>query len=296
MSSLLSRFLRREDSRRRHRPRHRHPKAIDSHDARAFPLGTLRARLARLVLGGAAVALLVAAAASARELETKDRGLLPTGTVGVVVVDLSLSIADEDYHSVRRALRTLVDENARVGLVVFSDVPYELLPPGTPASELRPMLRLLVPQELGRTPLNPWTQTFRGGTRISSALELARTMLERDAVERGSILLVSDLETAPDDIPALARTVQSLRESSIELRAVGLAPSSDARLIFGGLLEANQFDAPAGTEDEFLSSSEATSRVPQTLLVLGLCFFLALAAHERFGGRLGLGRAPGGAA
>ena len=153
------------------------------------------------------------------------------------------------------------------------------------------MLRLLVPQELGRTPLNPWTQTFRGGTRISSALELARTMLERDAVERGSILLVSDLETAPDDIPALARTVQSLRESSIELRAVGLAPSSDARLIFGGLLEANQFDAPAGTEDEFLSSSEATSRVPQTLLVLGLCFFLALAAHERFGGRLGLGRA-----
>jgi hypothetical protein len=278
-------FLRRKGGR---------PKGIDSHDARAFPVGTLRARLARLVLGGAAIALLVAAAASARELETKDRGLLPTGTVGVVVLDLSLSIADQDYHLVRSALRRLMAENARVGLVVFSDVPYELLPPGTPASELRPMLRLLVPQELGRAPVNPWTQTFRGGTRISAALELARGMLERDRVERGSILLVSDLETAPDDIPALARTVQALRVSSIELRAVGLAPSSDARLIFGGLLERNEFDAPASVDDdEFLSSSEATSRVPETLLVLGLLFFVALAAHERFGGRLGLGRAQG---
>ena len=158
------------------------------------------------------------------------------------------------------------------------------------------MLRLLVPQELGRAPVNPWTQTFRGGTRISAALDLARAMLERDGVERGSILLVSDLETAPDDVPALARTVQALRVSSIELRAVGLAPSSDARLIFSGLLERNQFEAPTAAEEEFLSSSEATSRVPETLLVLGLLFFVALGAHERFGGRLGLGRAQGGAA
>ena len=68
----------------------------------------------------------------------------------MVVVDLSLSIADEDYHTVRRAFRRLVAENASIGLVVFSDVPYELLPPGTPASELEPMLRLLVPPGSGR--------------------------------------------------------------------------------------------------------------------------------------------------
>ena len=63
------------------------------------------------------------------------------------------------------------------------------------------MLRLLIAPRLGPV-MNPWTQTFSAGTRISSALELAKSMLERDEVDKGSILLVSDLETAPDDVPA----------------------------------------------------------------------------------------------
>jgi len=262
---------------------------IDSHDVRAFPSGARRTRLLRLAFAGAAVALLLAAASSARNLETRAHGLLPTGTVGVVVVDLSLSIVDEDYNVVRRALSTLIAEDARIGLVVFSDAPYELLPPGTPASEMRPMLRLLVPPRLG-PPVNPWTQTFRAGTRISSALELAREMLERDGVEKGSILLVSDLDTAPDDVPALARTVEELRRSAIELRVVPLAPSSDAQLLFGGLLEKDGFTAPSDLV-ETADSSVATTRVPLALLVLGGLFFIALAAHERFGARLALGLA-----
>ncbi|MGH3137438.1 MAG: vWA domain-containing protein [Gaiellaceae bacterium] len=276
----------------RHRLRFwaRSPSAIDSPDARAFPAGSRRTRLIRIAFAGAAVALLLAAASSARDLETKERGLLPTGTVGVVVVDLSLSIADEDYTIVRRALSTLIAEDARIGLVVFSDVPYELLPPGTPASEMRPMLRLLVPPRLG-PPVNPWTQTFRAGTRISAALELARTMLERDGVARGSILLVSDLDTAPDDIPALARTVEDLRRSAIELRVVPLAPSSDAQLLFEGLLETDRFAAPSDLI-ETAGSSVATTRLPLALLVLGGLLFIALAAHERFGSRLAIARAP----
>jgi len=262
---------------------------IDSLDARAFPAGARRTRLVRIAFAGAAVALLLAAASSARNLETRERGLLPTGTVGVAVVDLSLSILDEDYNTVRRALSTLIAEDARIGLVVFSDAAYELLPPGTPASEMRPMLRLLVPPRLG-PPVNPWTQTFRAGTRISSALELARAMLERDGVKKGSILLVSDLDTAPDDVPALARTVEALRGSEIELRVVALAPSSDAQLLFEGLLEKDRFAAPSDLV-ETAGSSVATTRVPLALLVLGGLFFVALAAHERFGVRLALGRA-----
>jgi len=239
------------------------------------------------VLGGAVVTLVVAAAASARDLETREEGLLPGGTVGVVVVDLSLSIADDDYYVVRRAFSRLIEEDARIGLVVFSDVPYELLPPGTAASQMRPMLRLLVPPKLG-PPVNPWSQTFRAGTRISTALELARGMLERDRVESGSILLVSDLETAPDDVPALARVVRQLSGSSIELRVVGVAPSSDARVIFEGLLEDGIFDAPSATDVEPVAASEASSSLPVLFLILGALFFLALAAHERFGGRLAL--------
>jgi hypothetical protein len=242
------------------------------------------------VLVLAAVALLAAAAASASDLESRERGLLPHGTVGIVVVDLSLSIAPEDYHTVRAAFRRLIDENAPIGLVVFSDVAYELLPPGTPAVEMRPMLRLLVPPRFGPA-INPWTETFRAGTRVSTALDLAREMLERDEVENGSILLVSDLETAPDDVPALGRTVQGIRDSDIELKVVAIAPSSDAVAIFGGLLQKDAFAAPLDSGDPLPPASEVRSELPTALLVLGALVFLALALHERVGGRLALPRA-----
>lgn len=275
-SSHLERFWRRRS------------RGVDSHDAGAFPGVARRTWFLRILFAAAAAALLLAAAASARNLDTREQGLLPSGTTGVVVVDLSLSIADEDYHEVRRVLRGLIEANSRIGLVVFSDVAYELLPPGTPASELRPMLRLLVPPRLG-SPVNPWTGTFRAGTRVSTALELAREIIERDRVSNPSILLVSDLETAPEDVPQLVETVDEIRRSSIALHVVGLAPSSDARLIFEGLLQRDQFTLPqGGSGDGPAPDYEATSTIPVALLVLGALFFLALAAHERFTGRLAL--------
>jgi len=269
--------------------RSRGRRVVDSHDAGAFPSVARRTWALRIVLAGAAAALLLAAAASARDLETRKPGVLPSGTTGMVVIDLSLSIADEDYHEVRRVVRGLLEEDARIGLVVFSDVAYELLPPGTPASELRPMLRLLVPPKLGPA-INPWTAAFRGGTRVSTALELARSILERDGVENASILLVSDLETAPDDVPTLVQTVDSIRRTNISLRVVGLAPSSDARTIFQGLLQQGEFRIPSepALGESTGSEDEATSSAPLALLVLGAFFFVALAAHERFAGRLAL--------
>ena len=264
-------------------------RGIDTHDAHAFSRATWRARLLPLVFGAAAVALVFAAISSARDLETRPPGLVPNGTTGVVVVDLSLSIEDEDYDAVRLALRRLIAENASIGLVVFSDIPYELLPPGTPASELRPMLRLLVPPKLG-PPVNPWSVTFRAGTKVSAALELARDMLERDGVESGSILLVSDLETAPDDVPSLSRVVASIRRSPIELRAYALAPSSDARLIFGGLLHEGAFELAPGDPNEEAEPQAASIPLSSSLLVLGALLFVALAAYERFGARVALTR------
>lgn len=274
---MWSRRLERLFSRRR--------AGIDTQDVGAFARPALRARFLRLSLATATLALVVVAAATARSLDTREEGLLPSGTTGVVVIDLSLSIADEDYGALRRALRRLIAEDASIGLVVFSDVAYELLPPGTPASELRPILRLLIPPRLG-TPVNPWTQTFRAGTRISTALELARGMLERDNVQAGSILLVSDLETAPDDVPAVARTVDALRRSSIELRVFGLAPSNDARVLFEGFLDKGAFAAPEDEGEEAASETSVEYRFPQRLILLGALFFVALAALERFGAGL----------
>jgi hypothetical protein len=237
----------------------------------------------------AALGLLGAAASSARGLDTRERGLLPSRSTGVVVLDLSLSIADEDYVQLRHVLRRLIAENSPIGLVVFSDVPYELLPPGTPASELRQMLRLLVVRELG-PPVTPWVGTFRSGTRVSAGLELAAAMLERDDVENGSILLVSDLETAPDDVPHLVRTLAEFRRAEIPLRVFPLAPSTDSRALFAGLLEKDAFAAPLDAADRDQVESEASSGRPTSLLVLGGLLFVALGLHERFGGRLSLPR------
>lgn len=263
--------------------------AVDTSDVAAFHGVARRTQLLRLAFGGAALALVAAAAASARDLETHEQGLLPSGSTGVIVVDLSLSIVDEGYRSVDHAFRRLIAEDASIGLVVFSDVAYELLPPGTPASELRPILRLLVPPRSG-TPVNPWTQTFRAGTRISTALELARSMLDRDHVENGSVLLVSDLETAPDDVPRLTSTLEGMRQDSISLHVVALGPSSDARQLFGEFLGADTFKPPSdpAAGDGQPLSREAVSKVPSALLLLGAFFFLALAAHELFAGRLRL--------
>lgn len=268
--------------------RRRGAAAVDTVDAGLLHASALRTRLLRVVTAAAAIVLLAAAAASARGLDVRSRGLLPTGSTGVIVLDLSLSIADEDYLTVRRALRSLIDANAPIGLVVFSDAPYELFPPGTPARELRPLLRLLVPSGTG-VPVNPWTQTFRAGTRISTALELAREMLRRDRVEDGSILLVSDLETAPDDVPALGLTLEAFRRESVRLRVVPLSPSSDALTIFGGFLRESDLEPSAGGGQRRLPSS-ARGELPVALLVLGGLFFGALASHERFAGRLALPR------
>lgn len=267
----------------------RRPAAVDSHDVGVLGSVINRTNLLRLVLAGGAVALVLAAVAAARDPATTERALIPPDRVGVVVLDLSLSITDDDYDAIRRTLRRLVAEEATIGLVVFSDVPYEMLPPGTPASELSPMLRLLVAPRLGPVQ-NPWTQTFRAGTRISVALGLARSALERDDVASGSILLVSDLETAPDDVPALANTIAEIDRAGIDLRVVPLAPSSDALNLFTGLLEEGALagfaqQAPDATRPD---AGSAGVGLPVTLLLLGALAFLALAAHERFAGRLAL--------
>ena len=267
------------------------PAAVDSHDVGALGSAIGRTTLLRLVLAGAAVALVLAAAAVAREPATSERALIPQDRVGVMVLDLSLSITDDDYTDIRRVLRRVVAEEASIGLVVFSDVPYELLPPGTPASELEPLLRLLVAPRLGPAQ-TPWTQTFRAGTRISVALDLARSLLERDRVANGSILLVSDLETAPDDVPALARTITEIDRAGIDLGVVPLSPSSDALSLFAGLLEE---DALAGFAQQTPDATRpdagsAAVGLPVALLVLGALVFVALAAHERFAGRLALPR------
>jgi hypothetical protein len=241
-----------------------------------------------VLFAGGAAALLVAAVVTARGLDPRDRSLLAASTTGVVVLDLSLSILDDQSGVVRATLQQLVDSDARVGLVVFSDVPYELLPPGTPAKELRPVIRLLTPNRSGDV-VTPWSDTFRSGTRISAALELAQDMLEGDRVRDGSILLVSDLETAPDDVPATARVLRAIQREGTPVRLLALGPSSDARALFGGILGPKAFtplvDGPVRQAEP---PDESRRPLPRTLLLVAVLFLVALAGHERYAGRLAL--------
>ena len=268
-------------------PRRR--RAVESGDALTLTFARRRTLALRIVLAGAALALLAAAAASARHLDVRERGFLPRGSTGVVVLDLSLSIEEKSYPDVQRAIRRLLKADAPVGLVVFSDVPYELLPPGTPASELKPLLRVLAPTGTG-TPQNPWWQSFRAGTRISSALDLARGMLIRDKVKDGYIVLVSDLETAPEDVEVVSRSLRRLQQEHVDVRLIPLAASSDGIELFQGILGKHAFVGlpEVQSQVEQALSAKATSPVPTALLVLGGLLFLVLALHEGFAGRLAL--------
>jgi hypothetical protein len=260
--------------------------AVYSHDTGPLRVASLRTRIVRLVLVVAAVALLAAAAASARSLQVQPAGLLPTGTTGVVIVDLSLSIGDDNLQDVRRALRRVMNSNEPIGFVVFSDVPYELLPPGTPAKEIRPILRLLAPER--GTLSHPWQQAYRAGTKISQALELAGDMLRRDRISPGSILLLSDLDTAPVDFDKLARTLQVLKRE-FTVRVVPLSPTSDGRRLFGGSLGESAFLEPSRLRGEPVDATVGIrGGTPLWLLIFGGLCFVALALHERFGARLAL--------
>jgi len=265
--------------------------AVDIHDVGTMRRVVLRTRLVRAVLVVAAVALLAGAAASARGLDAGRSDGLPRAS-GIVVIDLSLSIGRQDYQVIRSTLRRLIADNGSVGVVMFSDVPYEMLPPGSPASELQPLLRLLQPRKETKNdpgiPANPWSQTFSAGTRISSALELAHDMFVRDGIQNGSILLLSDLVTAPEDVPRLARTLQGLQDASIDVKVVPLTPLRDGRTIFEGLLGKQALIPPSRIASAEPLPTDAPTGLPVALLVLGALVLVLLAAHERFAGRLGL--------
>lgn len=269
-------------------------RSIPSSDARLLRRAVLRTRLVGLVLAVAACALLGAAFASARGLDQQRTGLVPAGTSTVVVLDLSLSIGDRDYRVARAVIERLIKARTPVGLVVFSDVPYELFPPRTPANELRPLLRLLTPSANGHLPPNPWNANFTAGTLISAALQLAHQALVRNGIRDGTVLLVSDLQTAPTDYDTLTQTLTRLRRSTT-VRVVPLSPSSDGVKLFQSSLGPEAFvngiePSPGGVPRVELV---LRGRAPIGLIVAGALLLAALAGHERFAGRLALPRGAG---
>ena len=123
--------------------------AVPSADIGALAPYARRTRRLRAALAAVLVGLLIAAVLLARGSDDTPSRLLPPGTSGIVVIDVSRSVDGQTYEPIANVLQQLIALREPVGVVAFSDVAYQLLPPGSPSRELRPLLRLFTPEQSG---------------------------------------------------------------------------------------------------------------------------------------------------
>jgi hypothetical protein len=200
-----------------------------------------RTRLVRLALGLALVACAAAAFVSVPRPE--GRRFLPSTTVTIVVLDLSSSIRPQSFQLIHQTLQGLIGTGGRFGVVLYSDVAYEALPPGTPASELTRFARFFAEENAQRVaadgipiPRTPWEQWFSAGTNISAGLRLAARQLQEAHVENGGVALFSDLADDPNDLTSLAETIALYVDRKLPLRVIALDPAPENLAFFQELL------------------------------------------------------------
>ena len=241
---------------------------------------TRRTLALRLLLGVAAVATAGAVVVLARGGE-RPPVLLPAGSDGLVVLDLSASISSDTYARIGGTLDRLAGSGGRYGLIVFSDTAYLALPPGTPAAELRPFARRfdLRARTSGAiaVPTNPWTASFSAGTKISTGLQLALDTIRGKRLGRPAVLLVSDLDDDAADLERLTSTALSFRRLGIPLRVVGLNPAPEDERYMERLLRRPADLSPAAPAGEE-RGGRGYVRLP--LLLAALAAAVALALRE----------------
>jgi hypothetical protein len=220
-----------------------------------------------------------AVAVAAFRLHTRPTSYFAEGGNGIVVIDLSASVDPRANQLLAGLLRTLADSDQRLGLVVFEEQAYELLPPGTRGDEIRPMLRFFGTS----TPVfgadTPWSRSFLGGTSIGLGLQLARQIVERTG--SGSVLLLSDLEDSSSDVPLLTDEIGLYRKQGIRLRVLPIFPNATSLALFTGLVGT---DAMVGEDalHENASVAERQSVVaafPTVFVLLVVALLAGLAAN-----------------
>lgn len=246
-----------------------------------------RTTVLRAALALALVATLAAAVLSARSVDPRRAPLVPSGTTGMLVLDLSASVYEDAFG---QTIRKLARAGERTGVIAFSDAAYELLPPGTPARELLPLLRFFRPETAntdGELPVDPW-RDFRAGTRISEGLRVAHEAFRREGTTNGSVVLVSDLEILPDEVVRLSEAAAALRQDGIRLRIVPLFPTpakyARIRQIVGDsafLRESSAASPVAAPEGRSLRHA-----LPWGFVLVAVGLVVLLAVNERLLGRL----------
>src|SRR5262245_12565209 len=251
----------------------------------------VRTSIARIVLALALVATLAGIVLVARDAGSGRAAVFHEGTdAGIVALDMSASIAGPVLLRDASTLKGIVDANQAIGLVMFSDTAYELLPPNSPPGALLQFMPFFIPiRYYGSTPVfaqSPW-DTFSGGTRVSTGLVQAREALERAHVRHGSILVVSDLDNAIGDQQALIAEALRLQRENITVRIVPLFASPLNLRFFGTLFGQNAFvDPSVFTHTAKRHEASIAAGSPWLLIGLGVVLVLLLAGNERWNGRL----------
>lgn len=235
----------------------------------------------RAALAIVLVACLVAAFLVTRHHSRTD-SFLESGRSPVIALDLSWSVSYANSKLIERTLRDFADSGRRVGLVLFSDTAYQALPVGTRSDALRPFLRFF-----SGAGANPWAATFSAGTRISAALDLAHSMLRQAHVDKGSVVLISDLDDSPNDEVDLARSLVAYQRDAIPIRMIAVNPVPQDAQFFRDALGSG---GSVTTLRNVRAVHAGGRSFPTLLVVLIALLVLALAVNEHLLGRLVWGR------
>lgn len=304
------------------------PRAIPLADLRELRFPLLRTAATRIVLALLLVGLLAGAWLLVRgDDPAAGAALIPGAEGGVIVLDLSASIGSTPHLRTANALRYVQETRQSFGMILFSDVAYEAVPPGTASTEMRPFMRhfgrvrlypcirrgsrpcpvgtyevaedtpweeynrLVEAATRGGSRVNPWSSSFRSGTRISHGLETARQVLRREGKTGLGVLLISDLDDSVFDVPQLTQTLIRFEREAIPLRIVGLRPSQDDRELFRRVLGDDAFVTRPELQrrrDALVSERRNGSGTdfPVVLVALASLILLLLALNEHLCGRL----------
>ena len=268
------------------------PRAIPFADVRSLLPLARRTTLVRATAAVVLVALALAAVLVGRNPEVRESTVLPKRSNGIVVLDLSASISTDTYARIGASLRELTESGGRYGLVVFSDTAYEAMPPGTPSEALRPLVRYFTLRPartegfLPTFPENPWANSFSAGTKISTGLELARGVIIDEApAEKPAVLLISDLEDDPSDVPKVTSLALAYRREGIPLDIVALNPSLGDEQLYRRLVRGWGSYTPARLRGERTETASRGS-FPFDLAAIALAVALLLGAYELWSARL----------
>jgi hypothetical protein len=258
-----------------------------------------RTALVRSALAVALVVLVLLVALSARHPAVRQPSALPVRSGDMIVLDLSASISSDTFSRIGETLRKLVATGGRYGLVVFSNVAYEALPPGSPASALRPLIRYFsVPSTTSpggavALPTNPWTLSFSSGTRISAGLDLAHRLLVTSHLPHARVVLISDLADDPEDVQRLNQVAVSEygpHRTPLRVVALNAAPGDEAFFArISGQAVSEASPAPAGPAPPPLFPA---STLAWTLALAIVAVALGLGIYELWSARLSWDASP----